>query len=123
MLAVGVDDARRVEEAPPLPVGVEADPLARARQEADHGRDLHELLEVDHGVVAAPADLAEGRGERGEEARERSDVHPERLSHGEPTPRTLAINRLDDSFSASAALAGRELYLRGERFLYCIAEE
>ena len=34
----------------------------------------------------------------------------------------LAINRLDDSFSASAALAGRELYLRGERFLYCVAE-
>jgi outer membrane protein assembly factor BamB len=35
---------------------------------------------------------------------------------------TLAINRLDDSFSASPALAGREIYLRGERFLYCLAE-
>src|SRR6266568_4104638 len=35
---------------------------------------------------------------------------------------TLAVNHLDDSFSASPALAGRELYLRGERFLYCIAE-
>jgi len=35
---------------------------------------------------------------------------------------TLALNRLDDSFSASAALAGQELYLRGERYLYCIAE-
>ena len=35
----------------------------------------------------------------------------------------MAVNRLDDSFSASAALAGRELYLRGERFLYCLAEE
>jgi hypothetical protein len=34
----------------------------------------------------------------------------------------LAVNRLDDSFSASPALVGRELYLRGERFLYCIAE-
>ena len=34
----------------------------------------------------------------------------------------LALNRLDDVFSASPALAGRELYLRGERFLYCIAE-
>lgn len=34
----------------------------------------------------------------------------------------LAVNRLDDSFSASAALAGNELFLRGERFLYCIAE-
>lgn len=36
---------------------------------------------------------------------------------------TLALNRLDDSFSASAALAGQELYLRGERHLYCIAGE
>ncbi len=35
---------------------------------------------------------------------------------------TLAVNKLDDSFSASPALAGREFYLRGERFLYCIAE-
>ena len=34
----------------------------------------------------------------------------------------LAVNRLDDSFSASPALVDRELYLRGERFLYCIAE-
>ena len=36
---------------------------------------------------------------------------------------TLAINRLDDSFSASAALVDRELYLRGEKYLYCISEE
>ena len=34
----------------------------------------------------------------------------------------LAVNKLDDSFSASPALADRELYLRGEKFLYCIAE-
>ncbi len=35
---------------------------------------------------------------------------------------TLAVNKLDDSFSASAALADREIYLRGERHLYCISE-
>src|SRR5947207_1404366 len=35
---------------------------------------------------------------------------------------TLAVNHLDDSFSASPALVGRDFYLRGERFLYCIAE-
>jgi outer membrane protein assembly factor BamB len=35
----------------------------------------------------------------------------------------LARNRLDDSFSASPAVAGNELYLRGERNLYCIAED
>lgn len=45
------------------------------------------------------------------------------MSHGEETPRMLAVNRLDDSISASPAIAGRELFLRGERFLYCIAEE
>ena len=35
---------------------------------------------------------------------------------------TLAVNHLDDSFSASAALAGKELFLRGEKFLYCLSE-
>ena len=34
----------------------------------------------------------------------------------------LAVNRLDDHFSASPALVDRELYLRGEKFLYCLAE-
>lgn len=34
---------------------------------------------------------------------------------------TLAVNHLEDSFSATAACAGRELYLRGEQFLYCLA--
>jgi outer membrane protein assembly factor BamB len=34
----------------------------------------------------------------------------------------LALNHLEDSFSASAAVVDRELYLRGEHFLYCIAE-
>ncbi len=44
------------------------------------------------------------------------------ISHGEETPKMLAVNRLDDSFSASAAVVGRELFLRGERHLYCIAD-
>jgi len=35
----------------------------------------------------------------------------------------LALNHLEDSFSASPALVERELYLRGERFLYCIANQ
>ena len=34
---------------------------------------------------------------------------------------TLAVNHLNDSFSASAAVVESELYLRGEKFLYCIA--
>jgi hypothetical protein len=45
------------------------------------------------------------------------------LSHGEKELKTLAVNRLDDRFSASAALVGRDLILRGERYLYCISEE
>jgi outer membrane protein assembly factor BamB len=35
---------------------------------------------------------------------------------------TLAVNHLNDSFSASPAVVGDEFYLRGERSLYCIAE-
>lgn len=35
---------------------------------------------------------------------------------------TLALNHLDESFSASPALVDRELYLRGGQFLYCLAE-
>ena len=34
----------------------------------------------------------------------------------------LAVNRLEDSFSASPAVVDRELYLRGERYLYCLGE-
>ena len=34
----------------------------------------------------------------------------------------VAINRLDDRFDSSAALAGNQLFLRGEKSLYCIAE-
>jgi outer membrane protein assembly factor BamB len=37
-------------------------------------------------------------------------------------PDEIAINKLDDVFSASAALVGKELFLRGEKHLYCIAE-
>jgi len=34
----------------------------------------------------------------------------------------LATNQLEDSFSASPAAAGNELFLRGEHHLYCLAE-
>jgi outer membrane protein assembly factor BamB len=35
----------------------------------------------------------------------------------------LATNTLDDGFDASPALVDHELYLRGNRYLYCIAEQ
>lgn len=44
------------------------------------------------------------------------------ISH-EEEPRILAMNRLNDSFSASAAVVDSELILRGRRKLYCIAED
>ena len=43
------------------------------------------------------------------------------LRHGQSNA-TLAVNHLDDSFSASAALVDRDIYLRGEKYLYCLAE-
>lgn len=40
-----------------------------------------------------------------------------------PDFEVLARNRLDDGFDASAAVAGDEIYLRGQRYLYRISEE
>lgn len=39
-----------------------------------------------------------------------------------PELNILSENKLDDSFSASPAVAGNEIYLRGLKYLYCIAE-
>jgi len=38
-----------------------------------------------------------------------------------PEPKVMTRNHLDDTFSASPAVAGDALYLRGEKHLYCIA--
>jgi outer membrane protein assembly factor BamB len=44
------------------------------------------------------------------------------ISHDEKH-KVLAENHVDDVISASAAISGRELFLRGEHFLYCVADE
>ena len=44
------------------------------------------------------------------------------ISDGE-IPRPLAVNQLKDSFAASPAVAGKELYLRGAKSLYCISKQ
>lgn len=44
------------------------------------------------------------------------------ISHSRE-PGMLAINRLEDQFSASAVPAGNSLFLRGEKFLYRLAED
>ena len=38
-----------------------------------------------------------------------------------PTFEVLATNVLDDGFDASPALVDKEIYLRGQKYLYCIA--
>ena len=35
----------------------------------------------------------------------------------------LATNKLNDPVDASPAVVGKQLFLRGEKFLYCIEEE
>ena len=44
------------------------------------------------------------------------------LKHG-PTFAVLAKNQLDVGFNASPALVDGEIYLRGYKFLYCIAAD
>ena len=44
------------------------------------------------------------------------------LKHG-PKLEVLAVNELNDGFDASPALVDGEIYLRGFKFLYCIAEK
>ena len=40
-----------------------------------------------------------------------------------PTFEVLAVNMLEDGFDASPAVADGEMYLRGQRYLYCIAAD
>ncbi len=39
-----------------------------------------------------------------------------------PVPQRLSLNHLSEPISASAAIAGRQLFLRGEKHLYCLEE-
>ncbi|NRA95089.1 MAG: VCBS repeat-containing protein [Planctomycetes bacterium] len=43
------------------------------------------------------------------------------IGHG-PTFKQLTVNRLDDAIDASMAIVGDEIYVRGRRHMYCIAE-
>jgi hypothetical protein len=35
----------------------------------------------------------------------------------------LATNRLDDPIDASPAIAGKQMFLRSDQYLYCLEEE
>ena len=89
-----------------------------ARLDPTTGEEAHRPLRIEgvHDVYASPVGAA-GRVY----LTDRSGVTVV-LSH-EERPRILARNHLDDRFSASAAVVGRDFVLRGERFLYCLSEE
>ena len=42
---------------------------------------------------------------------------------GGEIPRTRALNHLAETISASPAIAGKQLFLRGEKHLYCLEEK
>lgn len=44
------------------------------------------------------------------------------ITHSE-VPRTVAVNRLEENVNASLAIVGSELFIRGEKHLYCIREK
>lgn len=44
------------------------------------------------------------------------------IRHG-PRFEILATNRLEDNFSASPVIVGKDLYLRGHKYLYCISSK
>lgn len=44
------------------------------------------------------------------------------FSHGD-VPRMLALNRLNEGISASAAIVGKQIFLRGSKSLYCISQD
>lgn len=45
------------------------------------------------------------------------------LQHGQSDVVILATNRLGDSFDASPAIVGNQIFLRGRQFLYCITSD
>ena len=38
-------------------------------------------------------------------------------------PEALAVNQLDEKFDASPVAAGKDLFLRGHQYLYCLTEK
>ena len=44
------------------------------------------------------------------------------LQHADE-PKALALNRLNDSFSASPVAVEKDLILRGEKFIYCLTKK
>jgi outer membrane protein assembly factor BamB len=86
--------------------------------EAETGRPLYALqrLEGVPNVFASPV-AADGRVYLAGR-----DGATQVIRHG-PTYEVLATNVLDDGFDASPALVDGEIYLRGYRYLYSIAED
>ena len=84
--------------------------------EAKTGKPLYQLQRVE----GVPAVFASPVGADGKLFVLGQDGTAAVLKHGH-TYEVIATNKLDDRFDASPALAGDEMYLRGYRYLYCIA--
>src|SRR5439155_5876964 len=100
VLAVGVDDARREQPLPPLPVGGEADALGRPGEVSEDRRYLRELLEVDDDVVAAAAERGHHPQRRGDQRRvvadaERVDAADDRAAPEEGDVAALEREEVD----------------------------
>ena len=76
---------------------------------------LQERLPGNYAVKASPV----GAGDKVFLATEQGDVIVIRRGHDFEV---LAVNRMDERFLASPAIAGDELYLRGSDHLFCISE-
>jgi len=44
-------------------------------------------------------------------------------NHLDLVDEVLQVNKLDDRFTASPVMVGSEIYLRGHKYLYCIAKK
>ncbi len=107
-------DAKRIEGLQ----NVYASPVAAAGRVYLVGRNGTTTV-IKHVTAAAPAKKAEA--EKDSEKKD-GDKKDEKAPDSGPTYEILATNKLDEGIDASPAIAGDEIFLRGNESLYCIAE-
>ena len=86
--------------------------------DAKTGKPFYQLARLE----AAPNIFASPVGAAGRVYFPSQDGTTVVLKHG-PSFEVVAQNKLDDGFNASPALVDGEMYLRGAKSLYCIAEK
>lgn len=90
-----------------------------ARVHAKTGREAHRPIRLPgmRAIYSSPVGAADRIYLTDREGVTLVIAHPA----NDAAPKLLARNTLEDSFSASAAVVGDAIYLRGRRHLYCIA--